>query len=188
TLYTFACMKVAQDKKPGTAAEWVRKDVQGVLRYAKEQRDRVKFWWPNTTDMILALTRKECACGNMQSPEMLQALRAEKALAAVVPEADRAFVQVMWCVPAGSPRQALAEKAIDLIFSDGMHLAFARRGSATAVPAVAKRMAEEDDVWKRIYPYTQEQLRSLRYYPYETYAEHWDDIATYWDRQVLRKG
>src|SRR4051812_21505047 len=38
TLYTFACMKVAQDNKPGTAAEWVRKDLQGVLRYAKEQR------------------------------------------------------------------------------------------------------------------------------------------------------
>src|SRR5207244_2899034 len=64
TLYTFACMKVAQDGKPGTAAEWVRKVLQGVLRYAKETRDRVKFWWPNTTDMILALTRKECAGGN----------------------------------------------------------------------------------------------------------------------------
>src|SRR5262249_60723553 len=118
TLYTFACMKVAQDKKPGTAAEWVRKDVQGVLRYAKEQRDRVKFWWPNTTDMILALTRKECVAGNMQSPEMLQALRAEKALEAVVPEADRAFVQGMWGVPAGTPRHAPAGKGRGRILND----------------------------------------------------------------------
>ncbi|MFO0842768.1 MAG: extracellular solute-binding protein [Gemmataceae bacterium] len=188
SLYTFACMKAAGEGKPGTAAELVRKDLQGVLNFAKERRRLVKFWWPTTTDMILGLTRKDCAAGNMQSPEMLQALREEEVLAAAVPEADRAFVQVMWCVPEGTPRQALAEKAIDLIFSPEMQLEFARRGSASAVPAVAKQMAEEDAFWKSIYPHTEEQLKSLRYYPYDTYAEHWDDIASFWDRQVLRKG
>jgi spermidine/putrescine-binding protein len=187
SLYTFACMWAADQSRPGTAAALVRKDLQGVLRYAREQRGRVKFWWPTTTDMILALSRKDCACGNMQSPEMLQALRADKDLAAVVPEHDRAFVQVMWCVPADTPRKALAEKAIDLIFSEPMQLAFARRGSASAVPAVARQMAAEDQTWKSIYPHTDEQLRALRYYPYDTYAEHWDDIASYWDRHVLRK-
>jgi spermidine/putrescine-binding protein len=188
SLYTFACMQAAQEGKPGTAAERVRKDLQGVLRYAKEQRGLVKFWWPTTTDMILSLTRKDCAAGNMQSPEMLQALRDEKELAAVVPEHDRAFVQVMWCVPADTPKKALAEKAIDLIFSHDLQLAFARRGSASALPAVAKQMAAEDPLWKSIYPSTEEQLRSLRYYPYDTYADHWSDIAAFWDRQVLRKG
>jgi spermidine/putrescine-binding protein len=187
SLYTFACMKVAADGKPGTAAEWVRKDLQGVLKYAKEERGRVKFWWPTSTDMILALGRKDCAAGNMHSPEMLQALRSEKSLAATVPAHDRAFVQVMWCVPADTPRKELAEKAIDLIFSDEMQLAFARHGSASAIPAVARRMAAEDELWKSIYPHTDEQMRSLHYYPYETYAEHWDEIVSYWDRHVLRK-
>ncbi len=188
SLYTFACMKAAEDGKAGTARQMVRDDLQGVLQYSKERRDRVKFWWPTTTDMILALARKDCAAGNMQSPEMLQALRQEKALAAAVPEADRTFVQVMWCVPDGTPRKELAEKAIDLIFSEELQLAFARRGSASAVPAVAKQMAAEDAFWKSIYPHTDEQLRTLGYYPYDTYAEHWDDIASFWDRQVLRKG
>jgi spermidine/putrescine-binding protein len=188
SLYTFACMKAAQQGRPGTAAGLIRKDLQGVLDYAREQRGRVKFWWPTTTDMILALTRKDCAAGNMQSPEMLQALRAEKALAAVVPEHDRAFVQVMWCVPADTPRKALAEKAIDLIFGEELQLAFARRGSASAVPKVTKTMAAEDPFWKSIYPHTERQLRSLRYYPYDAYAEHWDEIASFWDRRVLRKG
>jgi spermidine/putrescine-binding protein len=109
SLYTFACMRAAQEGKPGTASDLIRKDLQGTLGYAKAQRGRVKFWWPTTTDMILALTRKDCAAGNMQSPEMLQALREEPELAAVVPEHDRAFVQVMWCVPADTPRKALAE-------------------------------------------------------------------------------
>lgn len=188
TLYTFACMKAAEDNKPGTARDMVKTDLQGVLRYAKEQRDRVKFWWPTTTDMILALTRKDCAAGNVQSPEMLQALRSEKALGAMVPDHDRVFVQVMWAIPADTPNHDLAEQAINLIFSEEMQLAFARRGSATAVLSVAKRMAAEDALWKSIYPHTEEQLAALRYYPYDVYADHWTDIAAFWDRQVLRKG
>ncbi|MFO0877766.1 MAG: extracellular solute-binding protein [Gemmataceae bacterium] len=187
SLYTFACMQAAVEKKPGTAADRVRRDLDGVLRFAREQRDAVKFWWPTTTDMILALARRDCAAGNMQSPEMLQALRDEKTLGAVVPEADRVFVQVMWCVPEGTPRQALAEKAIDLIFSAEMQKEFARRGSASAVLEVAQAMADEDPFWKSIYPHTPEQLAAIRYYPYDTYADHWDDIASFWDRHVLRK-
>jgi putative spermidine/putrescine transport system substrate-binding protein len=188
SLYTFACMKVSKEGKAGTAADFIRKDLQGALRFAREHRGRVKFWWPTTTDMVLGLTRGDCAAGNMQSPEMLQALAAEKSLAAVVPADDRAFVQVMWCVPADSPRQALAERAIDLIFSEEMQLAFARRGMASAVLSVARQRAAEDAVWKALYPHTEAQLRAIRYYPYDTYAEHWNDISSFWDREVLRKG
>lgn len=188
SLYTFACMKVAVEGRPGTAAEVVRKDPLEVIRFAKEQRDRVKFWWPTTTDMILALSRKECAAGNMQSPEYLQALRSDKQLAAVVPGHDRAFVQVMWAVPADSPKRELAQQAIDFIFSDEMQLAFAQRGSATAILAVAERMATDDAFWRSIYPHTAEQLRAIRYYPYDTYADHWTELAAAWDRDVLRKG
>jgi spermidine/putrescine-binding protein len=187
SLYTFACMKAAREGKAGTAHALVEKDLQGVLKFAKEHRGQVKFWWPTSTDMILGLTRKDCAAGNMHSPEYLQAMRSEKQLAFVVPPTDRAFVQVMWVIPEGTKRRELAHRALNLIFSEEMQYAFARRGSASAVPAVAERMAAEDSFWKSIYPFTREQLAALRYYPYDVYASHWNDIGSFWDREILRK-
>jgi spermidine/putrescine-binding protein len=188
SLYTFACMKVAREGKPGTAAAEVARDLDGVLAFARANRDRVKFWWPNSTEMALGLAQKDYALGNMHSPEMLHTLRERPELGAAVPEADRAFVQVMWVVPDGTPRKELAEIAIDLIFSEEVQRAFARQGSATAVPKVAREMAAEDPLWKQIYPSTEEQLKALRYYPYDVYAAHWDDITKVWDREILRKG
>jgi spermidine/putrescine-binding protein len=187
SLYTFACMKVDREGKAGTAAAELARDLDGVLDFARQERERVALWWPTSTDMILNLTRKNCALGNMHSPELLKALRERPELRAVVPEKDRAFVQVFWVVPDGTPRKELAEKAIDLIFSEELQLGFARTGSASAVLSVAKQMAEEDPFWKQIYPSTEEQLRTLQYYPYDVYLAAWKHIATVWDQQVLRK-
>src|SRR5262249_48747927 len=139
SLYTFACMKVDREGRAGEAAGEIERDIDGVLAFAKKNRDRVKFWWPTSNDMIQGLAQKDCALGNMHSPEMLVALREKPELKAVVPEADRAFVQVMWVVPEGTPNKELAEEAINLIFSEKMQLAFARNGSATALPSVAKK-------------------------------------------------
>jgi len=188
SLYTFACMKVAADGKAGTAHAAVRDDLDGVLRFAKENRDRVKVWWPTSTDMTLALVHRDCGAGNMHSPEMLQALRSEPKLAAVVPDADRAFVQVFWAVPQGTKKADLAERAIDLIFSEEMQVEFARRGAATAVLPAARVVAAEDPLWKQLYPHTQEQFGGLRYYPYDTYSDHWDEIEKVWTSEVLRHG
>jgi spermidine/putrescine-binding protein len=188
SLYTFACVQADAAGRPGTAQELIRKDPDEVLRFAWEQRRRVKLWWPTSTDMILALVGGECAAGNMHSPEYLSAIREKPDLGAAVPDADRAFVQVFWAVPAGTKNKDLAERALDAIFSDEMQLEFARRGSATAVPAVAERMAGEDPFWKQLYPHTAEQFAALRYYPYDVYAEHWDHLADAWDRTVLRAG
>src|SRR5262249_32044220 len=104
TLYTFASMKVAAEGKPGTAHLAVRDDLDGVLQFAKENRERVKFWWPTSTDMILGLVNRDCAAGNMHSPEMLKALRSHPELGAVVPAGPRPFAQPFWPVPA-RPRQ-----------------------------------------------------------------------------------
>jgi putative spermidine/putrescine transport system substrate-binding protein len=188
SLYTFACMKVDMEGKAGTAAAELERDLEGVLAFARERREQVKFWWPTSTDMILSLTRENCALGNMHSPEMLKALRERLELQAVIPEKDRAFVQVFWVVPDGTPRKDLAEKAIDLIFSEEMQLGFARTGSATAVLPVAQQMAREDPFWRQIYPSTEEQLRTLQYYPYDVYFASWKHIAEVWDQQILRKG
>jgi spermidine/putrescine-binding protein len=188
SLYTFACMKVDREGKPGTAADAINKDLDGVLSFAKEQRGRVKFWWPTSTDMILALAHGDCALGNMHSPEMLAALRDKPELRAAVPEADRAYVLSMWVVPAGTPNRELAEQAIDLLLSDELQLGFARAGSATALPEVAAKVAAEDPFWKQVYPSTEKQLAGLRYYPYDAYFRDWDRLGRTWDREVLRKG
>jgi spermidine/putrescine-binding protein len=188
SLFTFACIQADLDGRAGTAHDRMKNDLNGVLRFARDQRDRVKLWWPTSTDMILGLANGECAAGNMHSPEYMTALRERADLGAAVPDADRAFVQVFWSVPAGSKNKDLAERAIDAIFSAEMQLEFARRGSASAVPAVAEQMAAADPFWKQLYPHTADQFRSLRYYPYDVYAEHWDYLADTWDRTVLRPG
>jgi spermidine/putrescine-binding protein len=188
SLYTFACMKTAGEGKAGTAAQALEKDIDEVLRFAREQRERVRFWWPTSTDMILSLDRKDCAAGNMHSPEMLQALRERPRLGAVVPEADRAFVLGFWAIPADTPQRELAHQALDTLLSEEVQLGFARDGSASGVPAVARTLAREDPFWGQIYPHTEEQLERLRYYPYDVYFRNWDELADAWDRTVLRKG
>ncbi|QJW94941.1 ABC transporter substrate-binding protein [Frigoriglobus tundricola] len=186
SLYTFACMKVAQGGKPGTAHAEVSTNLKGVFEFAKAHRDRVKFWWPTETDMVLNLTQKNCALGNISSTEMLLALRHRKELGVAIPVEDRAFVQLMWVIPEGTKVKALAEEAINLLLSDEVQTDFARNGSATAVLSAAKRVAAEDAFWKQIYPSTEEQLKAIEYFPYDAYFKDWDNIVTTWDQEVLR--
>jgi spermidine/putrescine-binding protein len=188
SLYTFACMKVALEGRPGSAAKEVADHLQDVLDFAKAQRDAVKFWWPTSTDLSLSLARKDCAIGNQHSPEMLRVMRDQPQLAAVVPVEDRAFTQLMWVIPEGTRRKALAEAAIDILLSEPMQREFTRNGCMSSNLKVAQEAAAADPFWKQIYPSTEEQLRTLRFYPYDTYFKHWDDIVATWDRQVLRKG
>jgi spermidine/putrescine-binding protein len=188
SLYTFACMKVAQEGKPGTAHAAVNNNLKDVLDFAKAHRDRIKFWWPTETDMLVNLTQKNCAIGNLFSTEMLLALRQKKELGAVVPVADRAFVQLMWVIPEGTRVKALAEEAINLLLSEEVQTVFARDGAATPVLSVAKKMAAEDPLWKQIYPSTEDELRAIEYFPYDAYFKDWDNIVATWDREVLRKG
>lgn len=187
SLYTFACMMAAAEKKPGEAAALLDKDLEGVLRFAKIHRKNVKFWWPNSSDMILSLEHRDCAAGNMHSPEMLVALEQSKTLGAVIPQHDRAFVQLFWAIPAGTPNTDLAERALDAIFSPEMQLGFTRHGSATANLEVARQRAAENPLWKQIYPHTEEQLQAIRYYPYDTYFRNWNDLSSIWQREILTR-
>lgn len=187
SLYTFACALAEEVGRPGTARDLVRTQLEEVLRYAKDRRDRVGLWWPTTTAFAAQLPHGQYRLGNMQSPEMLQQLAADPSLGAVVPPADRAFVQVMWCIPEGTPNADLAHAAIDVIFSDECQLGFARRGSATGVLPVAQQMAREDPVWAGLYPSTAEGLAGIGFYPYDVYAEQGDQLGAFWDREVLRK-
>jgi len=186
SLYTFACMKVASEGKPGTASSEIANNMPGVLAFARQHRERVKYWWPTSTDMALNLSQKNCALGNIHSPDMLTAMRQKQSLSAVVPDADRAFVLLMWVIPTGTQQKALAEQAIDYLLSEEMQAAFARNGSATSVLSVAQQMAQQDPFWGSIYPSTEEQLRTLQYYPYDAYFKDWDGIVATWDKEILR--
>ncbi len=188
SLYTFACMKVSQEGKPGGAHAEVNNNLKGVFDFAKAHRDRVKLWWPTSTDMVLNLTQKNCAIGNMHSREILQALPHRNELGAIVPAEDRACVQYMWVIPEGTKVKALAEEAINVLLSEEVQLDYTRNGSMTSVLSVAKKRAEEDTLWKQLFPSTEEQLKANQYYPYEAYFKDWDNIVTTWDQEVLRKG
>jgi putative spermidine/putrescine transport system substrate-binding protein len=186
SLFTFAAVLADSTGQAGAAHDLIRDKIDDVFRFAVEHRKRVKLWWPDSTAMILGLNDRTVAAGNMHSPEYLQALREKPELAAAVPDRDRAMVQVFWAVPAGTKNTDLAEQALDLLFSDRIQLEFARRGMATARSDTAAKMAAEDPLWKSLYPHTDEQFRTLKYYPYDVYASHWDQLADRWDRTVLR--
>ncbi len=185
SLYTCAAILADTQGKAGQARAMVESQTDEVMRFAREQARRVKLWWKTSSEMIQALAQKSVAAGNMHSPEYLQAMRENNQLAAVVPKADRAFVQVFWAIPAGCPRKALAHAAINLLFSREMQMEFARRGSATSRLDVAESVAATDPLWASLYPHTREQFGDLQYYPYDHYAKIWDDLTDAWQRTVL---
>ncbi|OWK46729.1 ABC transporter, periplasmic spermidine putrescine-binding protein PotD [Fimbriiglobus ruber] len=187
SLYTFGCMKVTSEGKPGTAWTAMSNDIGGVLDFAKRERGRVRFWWPTGTKMLQDLLQGNFAAGNAHSVTMLQAVKDKPDLGFVTPETDRAFVQLMWVIPADSPNAALAEAAIDFLMSKDVQAAMASRGAGTAHMAAAKEVAAEDPIWAKTYPSTDEQFRSLRYFPYEAYFKDYDGIAKIWEREVLRQ-
>lgn len=188
SLYTFACVMADADGKAGAAEALLRGRPDEVFRFAREHRGQVGLWWPNTTDMMLALADRRVLAGNMHSPEYQQAMRERPDLGAAVPDADRAMVQVFWAIPRGTQRMGLAHAALDVLFSRGAQLEFARRGMASARLDAAADMAGEDELWKSIYPHSTGQFKALRYYPYDFYSSRWDELADRWERTILRAG
>jgi len=187
SLHTFACMKAAAEGKPGTAHAMMADDLGGVLDFAKRERGRVKVWWPTGTKMLQDLIQGEFAAGNAHSVGVLQATEKKDVFGFKTPEADRAFVQLMWVVPADSPNADVAEAAIDFLLSEGVQTAIARRGAGTSHVAAAKAVAAEDPVWAATYPHTDEQFRGMRYFPYDAYFKDWDRIKKAWEQEILRK-
>ena len=188
SLYTFACMKVAAEGKRGTAHAELSRDLAGVLSFAKANRGCAKLWWPTDTDMTVSLSQKNCALGNMHSSGLHRVLMNHPELGAVVPDEDRAFVLLMWVIPADTPRKELAEIGMNLLLSDEVQREFATHGSTTPILGLAQDMARQNEFWKQVNPSTEAQFKNIQYYPYDAYFKEWDHIVEVWDRQVLRKG
>jgi putative spermidine/putrescine transport system substrate-binding protein len=189
SLFTFACMKAAADGKPGTAHRLVNEDIGAVLDFARRERDRVRMWWPTGTKMLQDLLLGNFAAGNAHSVTVLPAAKEKPAeVGFVTPDADRAYVQLMWVVPADTPHAGLAEQAIDFLLTTDVQAAMARRGAGTSHVEAAKLVAAEDPAWARTYPATPEQFAAMKYFPYEAYFKDWDGIRKAWEQEVLRKG
>ena len=188
SLYTFACMKVAADGKPGTAHAAVAGDLGGVLDFARCERDRVRLWWPTGTKMAQDLLQGAFAAGNAHSVAVLRTVKDKpEVVGFTTPDADRAFVQLMWVIPADTPNAELAEVAIDYLLSKDVQTAVAKRGAGTSHLEAAREAAQADPDWARTYPHTDEQFRAMRYYPYEAYFKDWERIKRTWEQEVLRK-
>ena len=188
SLFTFACMKAAAEGKAGAAHRMLSKNVTEVLEYAKRERGRVRFWWPTGTKMLQDLLQGNFAAGNGHSVTMLQSIKEKpEILDFTTPEADRVYAQLMWAVPADTPNASLAETAIDFLLSQEVQVALARCGVGTSHQEAARVVAAENREWARTYPSTEQQFRSLQFYPYDAYFKDWDGIRKVWEEEVLRK-
>lgn len=187
SLYTMAAIKVASEGKPGTATKEMNENLAGVLKFAKDNRERVKYWWPTSTDMSLNLSQRNVAIGNMHSNGLLPLMRQKPEIGAIIPDADRVAVQLMWVIPAGTKEKELAQAAMNYLIGEEMQEALGKNGNNTAILSVAQKNAAADPLWGKYYFSSADKISSIQYYPYDAYFKDWDNIVATWDREILRK-
>lgn len=188
SLFTFACMLVDSEGKAGTARQRCAEDISGVLQFAKDQSPRVNYWWPSSSDMALNLVQKNVSIGNIHSVDAFGPVREGEPVGVFVPDLDRASFQALWLVSKDTKKKALAEAAINIFCSEAFQEIYASKGGfPTAIPSVAKKVAEQDALWASINPHTDAHFEGVGYYPYDAYFADWDKIVEFWDTQVLRK-
>ena len=188
SLYTFAAMKAAKDRAVGKAAEMMMNDIDGVLRFAKENRDAVKYWWPSTADAVNALVRKNVIAGNIHGNGLLAPMRDKKPIDGRIPPGDVAYVQLFLVSPKNVKNPALVEAGMNYFCSEGFQRASAETGELPAnIPAIAQAYGQKDKIWATAYPDTPAEFDQLQYYPYDAYFKHLDKIKTTWEREIIRK-
>jgi putative spermidine/putrescine transport system substrate-binding protein len=189
SLYTFAAAKASLDGKPGTARRMVESDLDGVFRFAREKRDWVKFWWPDTAAAVQALLLSNVKAGNIHGNGLIKPLGEGKPLDLAIPVEDRAYVQLFFLVPRNTRSVQLAEEAIDFIAGADFQrdLADTTGELACNIPEVAAEVAPRNPIWARVYPHSPQDWESLSYYPYDAYDKQLTKIVDFWNREVLRK-
>ncbi|HYU17907.1 MAG TPA: ABC transporter substrate-binding protein [Chloroflexota bacterium] len=189
SLYTFAAAKAALDGKPGSARQMIENDLDGVLQFARQKRDWVKFWWPSTADAVQALVLKNVKAGNIHGNGLIQPLADAKPLGLVIPPHDRAYVQLFFLVPKNTRSVQVAEDAINFIAGSEFQRAIADKTGELScnIPEVAAEVAPRNPIWARVYPHSQEDWANLNYYPYDVYDKQASKIVDFWNREILRK-
>lgn len=189
SLYTFAVAKVEMDGKPGTAKQEIANNLDGVLQFAKEKSEWVKYWWPTTADAVNALLQKNVSAGNIHGNGLISPIQSNKPVSFTVPTNDQAYVQLFFVVPRTTRQPELAQAAIDFFAGSEMQRAFGLQTGQLSVniPAIAAEVAAKQPVWARVYPNQPDQFQNLSYYPYDVYDKNNDKITAFWNSQVLRK-
>ncbi|MEX2263144.1 MAG: PotD/PotF family extracellular solute-binding protein [Bryobacteraceae bacterium] len=179
SLYTFSAARY-----PGRAAEAIAQDFEGAFAFAREQRRKVSYWWPTSPDMAFNLLQGNVKTGNIHSVDAFGLLRNQSSLDVFLTE-DRAHFQAIWLVPRGTRYRELAHEFINQFASSEFQREYAAAGFPTSVPALAREQARRDPLWARINPHAEADFDKLRYYPYDTYLRHWDDMTGRWNREIL---
>ena len=188
SLFNFACIKVDQEGKAGTARDLCNRDIDSVLEFAISQRDRVNYWWPSSSDMALNLVQGNVRAGNIHSMDAFGPIREGEPIGVFVPEKDRASTQIFWVVSKDTKKKELAEAAMNIFCSEAFQEIYASvAGAPTGILSVAAKIAAKDKLWARINPHKPEDIKNLGYFPYDAYFAAWDHIVEVWDREVLRK-
>jgi putative spermidine/putrescine transport system substrate-binding protein len=189
SLFTFAAAKVSLDGKPGTARAALDNDLDGVLAFARQKRDWIKFWWPATADAVFALLQRNVKAGNIHGNGLIQPLNEGKPLDLVIPKEDRAYVQLFFLVPKNTRNRQLAEEAINFIAAPEFQKNIADKTGELScnIPEVSAEVAPRNPIWARVYPNTREDWDSLSYYPYDVYDKQSSRIVDFWNREILRK-
>lgn len=188
SIYTFAAMRAAKDRAVGQAAEMMMSDIDGVLRFAKENREAVKYWWPSTADAVNALVRRNVVAGNIHGNGLLAPMHDSKPVAGRIPPGDVAYVQLFLVSPKNVKNPALVEAAMNFFCSEEFQRASAQTGELPSnVPAIAQAQGEKDKIWATAYPSTAAEFDQLQYYPYDAYFKHLGRIRTVWEREIIRR-
>jgi putative spermidine/putrescine transport system substrate-binding protein len=189
-LFTFAAIKAAREGKAGQARQMLEGDLDGVLNYARENRDAVRYWWSATTDAVQAFQGKNVVAGSLHGNGLLAPIRDKKPLEFVIPEQDRAYVQLFFLLTKGSKNKDVAEAALNHISSSTFQWNLASKSGELAahLPEVTQQIGTQDPLWGRVYPTTAADWSAMAYYPYELYDKQDKKIAEFWTREVLRKG
>ena len=189
SLYTFAAAKASLEGKPGTARQMVEDDLDGVLRFAREKREWVKYWWPDTASAVQALLLNNVKAGNIHGNGLIKPIGDGKPLDLVIPIEDRAYVQLFFLVPGNTRSVQLAEDAINFIAGPDFQRDLADKTGELAcnIPEVAAEVAPGSPIWARVYPHTAADWDNLSYYPYDAYDRQLSKITDFWNREILRK-
>ena len=85
----------------------------------------------------------------------------------------------------GTRNRELAHEFINQFASLEFQREYAAAGFPSPIPEVAEEQARRDPLWARVNPHTSGDFAALRYYPYDAYLKHWDDMTSRWDQEVL---
>ncbi len=190
SLFTYAQIKAGAEGRPGKGTEELKKSLDDVLRYAKENREINRLWWNSTGDFMGKLLQKEISGGVVHGTGPFGAEVEGKPVKSIIPSEGTAYVHLFWSLTKGSKVKSLAEEWLNDLYSVEFQTKW---GSVGKLPAnnmdAAPLAGQESDFYKRFLPTKKEDFAAVAFYPYDVYFEgnNWSKINDFWTREVVRK-